>query len=203
MPCRASVQCARSPAPPPPGAGAPMEPTAWVLRAVGVASRPGSRRPDGAHRQPPGDERPLRRPTARTSGSPPGDGGTADDDPSFLEHAGVSFSGALCRMFPTDGDDAGHRVIQAAPACAALAGTRRSPATSGSEATPAPPTARSVALDVAAGTDHARLARDRFHQACALRDCSHDRLRGVPRAGTLDLSAPFRAIRAQFKRKRR
>ena len=139
MPCRASVQCARSPAPPPPGAGAPMEPTASVLRAVGVASRPGSRRPRGVHRQTPGDERPLRRPTARTSGSPPGDGGTADDVPSFREHAGVSFSGALCRMFPTDGDDAGPRVIQAAPACAALAGTRRSPATFGSEATRAPP----------------------------------------------------------------
>ena len=202
MPCRASVQCARSPAPPPPGAGAPREPTAWILRAAGVASRPGSRRPRGVHRQPPGDERPLRRPTARTSGSPPGDGETADDDPSLLEHAAVSFSGALCRMFPTDGDDAGPRVIQAAPACAALAGTRRSPATSGSEATPDPHRPLRGAPR-RAGTDHARLARNRFHQACALRDCSHDRLRGVPRAGTLDLSAPFRAIRAQFKGKRR
>ena len=105
MPCRASVQCARRAAPPP-RAGAPREPTAWILRAAGVASRPGSRRPDGAHRQPPGDERPLRCPTARTSGGPPGDGETADDAPSFLEHAAVSFSRALRRMFPSDCIDA-------------------------------------------------------------------------------------------------
>ena len=44
----------------------------------------------------------------------------------------------------------------------------------------ATPTARSVTLDVAARTDHARLGRDRFYQACALRDCPHNPLRGVP-----------------------
>ena len=37
-----------------------------------------------------------------------------------------------------------------------------------------PPTARSVALDVAAESDHARLGRDRFYQTCAPRDCPHD-----------------------------
>ena len=37
-----------------------------------------------------------------------------------------------------------------------------------------PPTARSVALDVAAESDHVRLGRDRFYQTCAPRDCPHD-----------------------------
>ena len=36
------------------------------------------------------------------------------------------------------------------------------------------PTARSVALKVAAGTDHPRLGRDRLYQACAPQDCPHD-----------------------------
>ena len=121
---------------------------------------------------------------------------------SLLEHAAVSFFGALARMFPSDCIDA--TVAPFKP----LWPVRRAPPRDVHRRLPAPrrhppPTARSVALDVAAGTDHARLGRDRFYQACAPRDCSHDRLRGVPRAGILDLSAPFRAIRAQFKRKRR
>ena len=150
-----------------------MEPTASVLRAVGVASRPGSRRPRGVHRQTPGDERPLRRPTARTSGSPPGDGETADDAPSFLEHAVVSFSGALGRLFPSDGDDAALASFKRLPH------VRRSLARDVHRRLPAPrrhptPTARSVALKVAAGTDHARLGRDRLYQPCAPRDWPHD-----------------------------
>ena len=144
-----------------------------------------SRRPRGAHRQPPGDERPLRCPTATTSGSPPGDGKTADDVPSFLEHAAVSFSGALGRMFPTDADD------EALASFKPPLPVRRSLARDVHRRLPAPrrhptPTARSVALDVAAGTDHAWLRRDRFHQTCAPRDCPHDRLRGVPGHGTLN-----------------
>ena len=74
-----------------------------------------------------------------------------------------------------------------------------------------PPTARSVALDVAAGTDHARLGRDRFYQTCAPRDCPHDPTGAHDPTGCVAFpdTARLTGIRAvsrnrsQFKGKRR